>query len=374
MGAFGERTAAVWRRAWARHLRHLEAADGLAGALDAPRPFQRFARFIDVQGWACSVDGEPVTIVLEAGGREVAEIRANAPRPDVGRARPDLQGSATSGFRTTLSGTVLPTSRLIWLVVKARTQSAPRTLYTCPIVRSTGKALWARHAYREVWDESARCESHARLAVAGSVDDGEWKRSGESTADHVAALAQIGPDDVVLEIGCGAGRVGAFLAPRCRRWIGADVSPRMLDHARAALADLSNVELAPVSGFELTGFDAGSIDVVYCTAVFMHLDEWDRYRYMQEAYRVLRPGGRIYFDNFCLGSPKGWELFEETARLDPAARPPNVSKSSTGEELQVYAEKAGYKNIRLTRGELFVTLVAEKPDELTRRGDSTERR
>jgi SAM-dependent methyltransferase len=168
---------------------------------------------------------------------------------------------------------------------------------------------------------------------------------------------------VVLEIGCGAGRVGTKLAPLCGQWIGADVSTNMLAFAREGLAESGhrNVSFVHLNGVDLAGVPDASVDVVYCTAVFMHLDEWERYRYIADAYRVLRPGGRIYFDNFCLGSSMGWHLFEETAGLDPATRPPNVSKSSTGEELQVYAEKAGYRNIRVIRGELFVTLVAEKP-------------
>ena len=33
-----------------------------------------------------------------------------------------------------------------------------------------------------------------------------------------------------------------------------------------------------------------SIDVVYSTVVFMHLESWDRYAYVKEARRVLPPG------------------------------------------------------------------------------------
>jgi SAM-dependent methyltransferase len=272
------------------------------------------------------------------------------------------------GFETRISPAQLPWKRVGLVRIEASARrgdhTARRLLAVVPVARSTGRSGGLpRFAYEQVWDRSSGNLTQARQSVASYDDEAEWSRSGASTAQHVSDLTCITPNDVVLEIGCGAGRVGTKLAPRCQRWIGADVSTNMLGFAREALAksEHANVSFVHLNGVDLAGVPDVSVDVVYCTAVFMHLDEWERYRYIADAYRVLRPGGRIYFDNFCLGSPMGWQLFDEMARLDPAARPPNVSKSSTVEELQVYAEKAGYRNIRVTRGELFVTLVAEKP-------------
>ena len=77
----------------------------------------------------------------------------------------------------------------------------------------------------------------------------------------------------------------------------------------------------PLNGVDLTGVHDATIDVAYCSGVFMHLDEWDRFRYVTEMRRVLKPGGRIYFDNFNLRSDEGWQLFEDLFRMEPAARP-----------------------------------------------------
>ena len=112
-----------------------------------------------------------------------------------------------------------------------------------------------------------------------------------------------------------------------------------------------------LNGTDLHGIADQSVDVAYCSGVFMHLDEWDRYRYVVEARRVLKPGGRLYIDNFNLRSAEGWALFEDLYHLEPAARPPNISRSSTPEELLTYAERASFTDIRvLTRG-LWVTVV-----------------
>ena len=218
-----------------------------------------------------------------------------------------------------------------------------------------------RSEYGRVWDSVAQSRSDAMKAVAGSDDAGEWARSGRATADDVAAETGISATDTVLEIGCGAGRVGEYLAPRCGRWVGADVSRNMLAHAQQALAGASNVSFVALTGDGLPASLDGSIDVVYCTTVFMHLEEWDRYRYIQDAFRALKPGGRLYVDSFSLLSPDGWALFEQTAKLAPPDRPPHVSKSSTPQELQVFVEKAGFEAIRVRDGQLFVTVLARKP-------------
>ena len=218
-----------------------------------------------------------------------------------------------------------------------------------------------RREYGRVWDSVAQSRSDAMKAVAGYDDAGEWARSGRATADDVAAETEITATDTVLEIGCGAGRVGEYLAPRCGRWVGADVSRNMLAHAEQALAGASNVAFVTLTGDGLPASLDGSIDVVYCTTVFMHLEEWDRYRYIQDAFRALKPGGRLYVDSFSLLSPDGWALFEQTAKLPPRDRPPHVSKSSTPQELRTFVEKAGFEALRVRDGQLFVTVIARKP-------------
>ena len=124
---------------------------------------------------------------------------------------------------------------------------------------------------------------------------------------------------------------------------------------------MTNVSLLHLNGVDLAGLDAASADVVYCTGVFMHLDEWERYRYVLDAFRVLRPGGRAYYDNFNIASEEGWKVFEGVLLIDPGARPANVSRSSTAEELKTYAERAGFEQIELFTGGLWVTAVAVKP-------------
>jgi ubiquinone/menaquinone biosynthesis C-methylase UbiE len=75
------------------------------------------------------------------------------------------------------------------------------------------------------------------------------------------------------------------------------------------------VELVEISGYDLSGVADASVDVVYCTVMFMHLESWDRYNYISEAFRALRAGGRIYVDNINLCSDGGWKVFENSPRI-----------------------------------------------------------
>ena len=308
-----------------------------------------------LRGWVASE--QPIVVAAYVSGRKVWEGRATAAPSDA--------GPTAREFSTFVPAAQAIRGRLAGLKVTARLEGAAEddalTLHAFPVLRGSGGRKLPRWAYGQVWDRDSTNLADAMDAVAGYTDAGEWERSGRSTADHLVRTLAIVATDDVLEIGCGAARVGVQLAPRCRRWHGADVSANMLRFARTALSEMRNTSLHQLNGFDLSGIGDGSMDVVYCTAVFMHLDEWDRYRYVAEFYRVLRPGGRVYFDNFDLRSPDGWALFQEMAALDVAVRPPNVSKASTEQELTWYAEKAGFSNVASETGQLWITVTARRP-------------
>lgn len=199
-----------------------------------------------------------------------------------------------------------------------------------------------RHEYKRVWTALSTTADEAKFWAQGSTDETELERTARNDVQRLQRLLRFTPDDDVLEIGCGVGRVGKVLAPLCRTWTGCDVSPHMLRHAARRLEGLPNVRFVELSGYDLRPVPAESVDAVYCTVVFMHLTEWDRYNYIEESQRVLRPGGRLYVDNISLTTDYGWNFFETSRRYEPAKRPPQIGSTSTPQEFDVYLCRAGF--------------------------------
>ena len=224
----------------------------------------------------------------------------------------------------------------------------------------------ARSEYKKVWSALSMTEDQAKLHVIGVTEEAALQVTGEETLRFLQDTVGIRREDVVLEIGCGIGRVGKVVAPLCRKWIGCDVAANMLSHTAQRLKDLSNVELVEISGYNLNGVADGSVDVVYCTVVFMHLESWDRYNYISEAFRVLRSGGRIYVDNISLCSDGGWKVFETHRAFSPANRPPHITQNSTPQEIETYLKHAGFAEVRMRTDDDWIRASAIKRELLAK--------
>jgi ubiquinone/menaquinone biosynthesis C-methylase UbiE len=318
-----------------------------------------------VRGWIVSTRGQPVSVTVRVMRGSSITAACDEPRPDVVASLAGRFGdvSESCGFRVDVP---LPERRardgsiaLVLEVDDGEYQTSRKYRLTVD-----GAPPPARADYKATWDAAAVDVESAKLAVTGYTDEDEYARTAQQNVEIIEETVGLGPDDEILEIGCGVGRVGAALAPLCRRWVGTDVSANMLRHARERLAGFDNVELVELSGWDLAPIPSSSLDVVYCMVVFMHLDEWERFAYVVEAMRVLRPGGRLYVDNFNLRSDPGWDFFTEMATsYHPLWRPPNISKSSTADELRTYLERAGFVDIGIGEAptSLFLWARGRKP-------------
>ncbi len=205
-----------------------------------------------------------------------------------------------------------------------------------------------RGDYKSVWNSLSGSKEAAYLVVSGYTDEDKFHADAEDTADILRETVGVRPEDIILEIGCGVGRVGRVLSPFVKQWIGCDVSTNMLRLAGRRLLGLDNIRLQEVSGYDLQPIADASVDVVYTTVVFMHLEEWDRYNYVLEAMRVLKPGGRFYCDNVDIASPAGWAVFEESRKtFKPKERPAQISKCSSQPELEAFLKHAGFADVKV---------------------------
>jgi ubiquinone/menaquinone biosynthesis C-methylase UbiE len=125
---------------------------------------------------------------------------------------------------------------------------------------------------------------------------------------------------------------------------------------------VANVQLHPLHGDGLSGLADNSFDVVYCTNTLAHLDELDRWRYVQDAFRVLRSGGRIFLDNIDLASDQGWAMFLNlVAKYHNAELPPYMTRFSSATELMTYGTRAGFAHVQAHHKAPLVIVTAVKP-------------
>ena len=165
------------------------------------------------------------------------------------------------------------------------------------------------------WDERAR--ENALFFVDNEVDYDDpdtsafWRRGDEVVQLMLDLVGlTIRPDERVLDIGCGVGRLTRALAARAGRVYGLDVSREMLELARRHNADLTNAEWLHGDGEGLGVLGDASVDGCFSHVVFQHIpDTAITLNYVREMGRVLTPGG--------------WALFQVST--DPSVHRPRES-------------------------------------------------
>jgi SAM-dependent methyltransferase len=137
-----------------------------------------------------------------------------------------------------------------------------------------------RHAYDTVAEDYAthlpdtRAEAPLDLAMVGAF---------------AAAVASGGDDGVVLDAGCGAGRMSRYLADRGCRVEGVDLSPGMVAMARRDHPDLVFSE----GSLTDLPYPDGRVAGVMLWYSIIHTPPVGLARVFTEVSRVLRPGGHV---------------------------------------------------------------------------------
>jgi len=112
--------------------------------------------------------------------------------------------------------------------------------------------------------------------------------------DRIVALAEPELGHTVVDIGSGTGLLSLAFAERTSRVWAVDSSPAMNRYLRvkAASASLHNLETVLASAISLPLVD-GVADLVVSNYCLHELRHRDKYRALEEARRVLKPGGRL---------------------------------------------------------------------------------
>jgi SAM-dependent methyltransferase len=169
---------------------------------------------------------------------------------------------------------------------------------------------------KEDWD--VRAQEPTSLFIDNRArNEEEFKALGEADVGMILSdiVQYLTPDAAVIEIGCGNGRLLEPMARRFREVWGTDVSPQMIARCRERLSAFENVHFVELDGNDLSGVPSAHFDLCYSYFTFRHLTAHSMtIRYMEEAHRVLKPGGVLKIDTngIYAGNPFR-ELYESRA-------------------------------------------------------------
>ena len=158
------------------------------------------------------------------------------------------------------------------------------------------------------------------------------------------AIAALSPGERVLDLGSGAG-FDSFLAARAvgptGSVIGVDMTPDMLALARenAKKAGLGNVEFR-LGEIEHLPLPDASVDVILSNCV-VNLSP-DKPAVYREAYRVLRPGGRVAIADVLARTPLAAEHQADLALLVGC-----IAGAATVAEVEGWLQDAGFVDITI---------------------------
>jgi ubiquinone/menaquinone biosynthesis C-methylase UbiE len=150
-----------------------------------------------------------------------------------------------------------------------------------------------------------------------------------------------------LEVGCGSGLFTAVLADRATSVVATDIAPGMLDVARQALREKSNVTYR-IEDCRKTGFNGSVFDSAFLALVLQFVDADLALR---ELNRVLRPGGLLIIANLdihALSTPLRFMLIARTiyyAKREYRRAMPRISpkRMLSAKVLRAKLEGAGFR-------------------------------
>jgi SAM-dependent methyltransferase len=165
---------------------------------------------------------------------------------------------------------------------------------------------------------------------------------------HLLRSLGLSDGHLVVDVGCGSGRLAAQLAPfQGIRYIGCDVVPRLVEYA-AKLSGRPDWTFAVTEGSTIPCAD-GSADFVCFFSVFTHLHHEDTFRYFRESARVLRPGGRMVFSFLEFLVPSHWEVFVST--VDHASPGHHLNQFIDRDGISAWASHSGLEVVEMFRGD-----------------------
>jgi len=162
----------------------------------------------------------------------------------------------------------------------------------------------------------------------------DFVTGGEAVFDQLVGFGGLKPEDRVLDAGCGIGRVarhlvdyltgsyeGFDIVPPAVEWCQDEITPRHPNFRfQVAKANIRNGKYNPNGAVSAAQYrwpyEDTSFDFVFLASVFTHLLPSDVENYVQQAARVLKPGGRLLATYFLLNKESVKLMEHEGSRFN----------------------------------------------------------
>jgi len=137
-------------------------------------------------------------------------------------------------------------------------------------------------------------------AKAVGKDPNDFGDESWGTESLLIALEEIyypyiKPDDVVLEIGPGTGRLTRYLVGKCKEFIFVDYSTVVINFISEYMKGKAKSKTVLIDGPAMPAVPSNSVDVGVANGVFVHVDPDDLCWFICDLGRVLKPGGVAIF-------------------------------------------------------------------------------
>lgn len=147
--------------------------------------------------------------------------------------------------------------------------------------------------------------------LRGVENEQKFWKTGEQDASRLFRF--IDNSSLVLDVGCGIGRVMRFIAPECREITGIDTSSLILRRAKRELGNLKNCHFYRHDFKTFNASPNDSFDLIYSFFTLQHMEKEDAYLCLRRMQRFLKPGGRMYLQFPDFTADQYFSLFEEYA-------------------------------------------------------------